>query len=512
MAGFKEYGEYDATGLAELVEKGEVQALELLDEAVSRLDKMNPELNAVVDRWEGDARAELERNGPVKGAFTGVPFLMKDLVAMIEGRRMTSACRFTRDYRAEVSTELYQRYVRAGLVSFGKTNTPELGLAPVTESRLFGPCRNPWDADKTSGGSSGGAAVAVATGVVPMAHGNDGGGSIRMPASCCGLFGLKPSRGRTPTGPLAGHLFSGMAVEHVLSRSVRDSARALDATHGIDPGAPFDAPAPERSFASAAERDPGRLRIGYSLEPMLGYHIHPDCVVAVEATAKLLEGLGHHVEEAKPLPLDFDSARHAYMTLVAGDTSMLIRHFEKIMNRGAIWQEFEPQTWSSKMVGERLSATDFSLSLAELDSVHRQLAQFLDAQQYDVLLSPTLAAPPLKIGEHANPGRDAMVMQILRFLPFLPKPLLHAAMRHSAPDVFTWMAITPLFNATGQPAMSVPIHWNDDGLPLGSHFVARYGQEELLFSLAGQIERAAPWAHRRPRHHVENVVTASGAA
>lgn len=494
MTRFTEYGDYDALGLAELVRAGDVTASELLSEAMARAAAVNPKINAIIEPLHDYARQAIA-NGLPDGPFSGVPFLVKDLIISLEGVPQRNGSRFFNDYIATADSTLAKRYKDAGVVIFGKTNTPEFGVTPITDPELFGSTLNPWNLEHSPSGSSGGSAAAVAARIVPMASGGDGGGSIRTPASCCGLVGLKPTKGRTPSGPVEGDLWYGMAVEHVLTRSVRDSAAMLDATHGQDAGPPNIAPAPERPYLEEVSRDPGRLRIAFSTDPMIGRELHPDCKTAVEKTAKLLEDLGHHVEEATP-KIDREAFIRAFAVLVAADTSALIRQGEISTGRKARRQDFEPRTWALKRLGEAYSSADFAQAYWYLQRVGREVGQFM--QNYDVLLTSTCGTPPPKPGDLSPHGLDRVSVELLNRLPIQklatqPKMVVQVAER-----VYDFMSQTPVANATGQPSMSLPLFWNKAGLPIGSLFTAKFGDESTLFRLAGQLEQAQPWVHKAP--------------
>ncbi|MBT5898917.1 MAG: amidase [Rhodospirillaceae bacterium] len=466
----------DATEQAGLVRRGEVSPSELVEAALARIEKLNPELNAVIRPMDEIARAAArspvaDENAP----FPGVPFLLKDLVAEYAGVAISEGSRFLDGQGASTEdSELVVRLKAAGLIIAGKTNTPEFGLLPTTEPALHGPSCNPWDTSRTTGGSSGGSAAAVAAGIVAMAHANDGGGSIRIPAACCGLFGLKPTRARNPLGPGYGDAGSGLAVEHAVTRSVRDSARLLDATSGPDLGDPYWAPPPERPFADEVGRDPGALRIAISTKALTGAAIDPECRRAVEDTAKLCEDLGHHVEWAEP---QFDETRYlkAFGAAWTGFAAWAIRLWAERYGLEPQEELFEPNTWQMYLSGERRSSGAYLGAIQDIQSTARQVAGFF--KTYDLTLTPTLAQPPVPLGYFAWDGgkRDEFLSHLGEFSGF-----------------------TSLANGTGQPAMSVPLHWTPDNLPVGVHFMARFGAEGTLFRLAGQLEQARPWAHRRP--------------
>jgi amidase len=461
----------DALAQAELVRRKEVKAIELVDAAIERIERLNPPLNAVVTpMYELARKAALDQlpDGP----FAGVPFLLKDLWAEDAGVRFTDGSAFLAGhYVPDQDSELVRRYKRAGLIVVGKTNTSELGILPTAEPRLFGPTRNPWDLSRTTGGSSGGSAAAVAAGLVPMAHANDGGGSIRIPASCCGLFGLKPTRARNPLGPHYGDGFSGLVVEHAVTRSVRDSAALLDATSGPDPGDPYWVPPPARPFLEEVSADPGRLRIAFTTQAPTGVPVHPDCVAAVQDAAALCRELGHEAVEAAPT-LDSRVLTRGFITLWSAGCAWAIDDWARRTGRTPTPDQFEPLTWALSERGRQNSAPALLLALQDLQRITRDIARFFAT--YDVWLTPTLAEPPLPLGTFESP----------------PEEPLRGLRRSGAFAPFTHIA-----NVTGQPAMSVPLFWNAEGLPVGTQFIGRFGDEATLFRLAAQLEAARHWDH-----------------
>ena len=506
----EEYVARDATGLAELVRTGQVTAMELLEIALARIDALDPKLNAVVRLMEEDARHDAARQdrAPREPArqdaarpeaprrpFSGVPFLAKDIISTYAGHPTSSGSRLLAGHVWSEDSELVRRVRATGVSIAGKTNLPEWGLLPVTESELWGPCRNPWDPSRSPGGSSGGSAAAVAAGMVPMAGASDGGGSIRIPASCCGLFGLKPTRGRTPTGPVHGQLWRGAVVEHVLSRSVRDSARMLDALRGADPGAPCPVAEPDTPYGDSVERDPGRLRIAWSSRPTLGSSVHPDCVAAAHDAVTLLEDLGHELVEAEPVVEGAAFAR-SFLVMVAAELGADLDDVTTLLGRRPRRGELEPATWALGLLSRSLPAPRLAAALRHLERVGRTLGQFFE--QYDLWLSPTLATPPPAIGALGPTSRERTILRVLG--AFGSGRLVRAAglLEQVASDAFEFIPWTPIANVTGQPAMSVPLFWNDDGLPIGVHFTARFGDEQTLLRLAGQLERARPWLDRLP--------------
>lgn len=463
----------DATAQAELVRQKELKPVELVNAAIERVDRINSSLNAVILPMYEHGREVA--SGPIPdGPFAGVPFLIKDFLAEYAGFPFSEGSVFLKGYVPGEDSELVKRYKRVGLVFIGKTNTPEFAIGPTTEPRLFGPTHNPWDTTRTPGGSSGGAAAAVASGMVPMAHGNDAGGSIRIPAACCGVFGLKPTRARNPLGPNYGDLISGLVSEHVLTRSVRDSAAMLDATSGPDAGDPYWAPPPARPFAQEAGTNPGRLRIAFSTQTPLGTVLHPDSLASVRDAANLCAELGHEVVEASPT-FDAEAMWHSFTTILSAGFAWAVKDWERRLGREATPELLEPFVWAFTGRGREVSATDYLLALQDLQRISRDVARFFD--DYDVWLAPSLGEPPVPLGTFAYSGGDPFEVR-RRMTAFTP---------------FTFVS-----NVTGQPAMSVPLYWNDDGLPMGSHFAGRFGDEATLFRLAAQLEEARPWAARRP--------------
>jgi amidase len=463
----------DATAQAELVRNKQVKPIELVEAAIERIERLNPEINAVVTPMYDEARRIAEGNIP-QGPFTGVPFLLKDLGPMYAGVRYTNGSAFTKDIIAPIDSTLTTRYKNAGLIVLGKTNTPEFGLVPTTEPKLFGASRNPWDTTKTTGGSSGGSAAAVAAGIVPMAHANDGGGSIRIPASCCGIFGLKPNRARTPLGPLFGDQMNGLTIDHAVTRSVRDSAALLDATAGPETGDPYWAPPPERPYAEEVGADPGSLRIAFTTRTPTGQPLHPDCVAAVKDAVALCEELGHQVSEGSP-PINGEQLEDAFIAMWEAGVASGIDGAAQLLGKTPTPDQFEPLTWALYERGQQVSASRYLNSVSALQLMARGVAGWF--QSYDLWLTPTLGQPPVPLGSFDATDDDpgAGFERAKEFVPF-----------------------TPLQNATGQPGMSVPLYWNTDGLPVGVHFVARFGDEATLFRLAAQLEEARPWANKRP--------------
>ncbi len=466
------YLEQDATGLAALVQSGDVTPDELLDIALARVAALNPRLNAVVNIREEVARAAIS-NGLPDGPFRGVPFLMKDLGAAARDFPTDSGSKLMQGTVWAHDSEIFLRMRATGLVPFARTTSPELGVGPVTESQAYGgPTRNPWNLGHTSGGSSGGSGAAVAAGIVPAAHGSDGGGSVRIPASSCGLVGFKPTRARLPSGPMAGEGWGGMAMDGFLTRSLRDTAALLDAVRGADVGAPYWAPPMEGSFVAAMSRPPDPLRVRYSTRSLTGEALHPDCVEAVENTARLLEGLGHEVEEFHlPADLDVRAMMLAWTRIVACGTALTVRSYlgDTPLDPALI----EGVTHGALTYADTVSGADY---LAAVNAVHafgRRMAHVFD--DCDMLLTPTLAAPPAPVGQYKPDNED--------FLDY----------RTGKGGVFDYSPFTAIFNASGQPSVSLPLHWSGDGLPVGLHLAMGFGDDERLMSLCAQIDAAAPW-------------------
>lgn len=469
--GFSEYAKYDGLGLAELVAKKKVKPIELVDEAIARAEALNPKLNFIVFRDYERARDAAKGKLP-KGPFTGVPFFLKDIFAFAQGMPTRQAARFVPPIHWPHDSLLTKRFRESGLVMLGKTNVPEFGLVPTTESKLYGPARNPWNLDHSTGGSSGGSAAAVAAGVVPLAHANDGGGSIRIPASCCGLVGLKPTRGRVSYAPDFGDVVDGLAIDLVVSRSVRDTAAALDAVAGNVDGDPYWAPPAAASYFESIRRKPKRLRIAFDTKKLDGTALHPDCAAAVKAAAKLCEKLGHAVEEASP-PLDQPTLIPAFMALWSANLASGIDMVARLTGQTPSADQFEGLTWGLYEAGKRVTASEYLLAKGAMQHASRMAANFHET--YDVWLTATLGLPPVKLGTFDMEERDS---------------------QKSFAPLIDYVPFTAMQNVTGQPAINLPLHWNKAKLPIGVQFVGRFGAEETLLKLAAQIEKAQPWAHR----------------
>ncbi|WP_338874602.1 amidase [Spirosoma sp. SC4-14] len=492
---FDEYVQHDATGLAQLVRSGEVTAPELLETAIARAEAVNPELNAIVTPLYDKGR-EMATHLPGDGPFRGVPFLLKDLEFEWAGTPMKSGCRGYQNYVSTTDSEVVRRLKAAGLVFFGKTNTPEFGLTPYTEPQLYGPARNPWKPTHSPGGSSGGSAVAVAAGIVPAASASDGGGSIRIPAACCGLFGLKPSRGRVTLGPRFGELWNGAVIGHSVTRSVRDSAGLLDAIAGPLAGDPYGITPPERPFVEEVSREPGRLRIAFSTQTLIpAQSVDPECVNAVRDAAQLLESLGHTVEEIA-LPYEKSIVTEAFFVNVLSETAATLRELGEYLGRPTQRSDVELNTWAQARLAEGFSATDVAYQKRRWNSLNRSMGQL--HEKYDVFLTPTLPRPPIAIGTFQNKASEQRLLKLVDSLGGLKYLNGSKIVDELAERSLGYISFTVITNMTGQPSMSVPLHWSPDGLPIGTMFAAKLGDEATLFRLAGQLEKARPWFNKRP--------------
>ncbi len=490
-----EYLQHDATGLADLVARREVSAAELLAAALARAEEVEPRLNAIAVRMDAIAQARA-REG-LTGPFAGVPFLLKDIQQDYAGQPTTAGCAPLLKVHATAHSSFTQRCLDAGLVIFGRTATPELGLKAVTEPLVRAPTRNPWSPDRSPGGSSGGAAAAVAAGIVPMAGAADGGGSIRIPAGWCGLLGLKPSRGRVPAGPDCAEVWEGASSDGVLSHSVRDTARMLDAIAGPAEGDPFAIAPPERPFAEEIERPPDPLRIGFSTASPIGSPVHTQAVAAVAQAARLLDGLGHAVEPAAP-EIDGAALARCYLTLYLGQVAADVAAIRA--RTGARASAFELETQLLARLGRVLSAGEYVAARREWNTFGRALGRF--HARYDLWLLPTAAGPPPRIGELALPPLQRAALAASCYLPVGRAMLAAGVVETVARDAFARTPFTQIANLTGTPAISVPLHWaarepGEPTLPFGVQFVARFGQEATLLRLAAQLEQAVPWRQRR---------------
>ena len=460
---------------AELVRSGEASSRELVEASLAAIERLNPELNAVVTL--AAERALEEADGVEAGdprPLAGVPILIKDLIALTEGIRTTNAMAALDDWVPSHDSSTVRRLREAGAIVVGKTNCPELGILPVTEPDRFGPAHNPWDTSRTPGGSSGGSGAAVASGMVGIAHANDGGGSIRIPASCCGLVGLKPSRGRISWAPEFGELAAGWATDGVLTRDVRDSALGLDILAGYEPGDPYWAPDPSAPFIEAVDREPGSLRIAFVTGAPNGAPVDPACVAATQEAAELLESLGHQVQETE---IEADPGYvENFVKVWIGGTQDEIHSWNRITGREMDIERLEPLARQMYDISADLSATDYRGALDWLQRYARQIVAMWS--QVDVLLTPTLALPPLEIGALRPAEGEPPIQMLMNSALFVP--------------------FTPVWNVTGQPAISLPLHQSEEGLPIGVQLVGPPAGEELLISLSAQLEQARPWADRRP--------------
>jgi amidase len=470
----------DATAQADLVRNGEASPAELVASAIRRAESLNPELNAIIHPLYEQGAAAAAGELP-DGPFKGVPFLFKDLGAGLAGQPLYMGVKALKeaDFRLPVDTFLGERFRDAGLVTIGKTNTPELGILPTTEPEIYGPSHNPWDLGRTPGGSSGGSAAAVAAGIVPIAHANDGGGSIRIPASCCGLVGLKPSRGRTSLGPLIGDTMSGLTAELMVSRSVRDVARALEATHGPAPGDPYVAPAPLRPYTEEVGADPGSLRISIVTDPvgMADVDVDPQVISAARQVGEMLEGLGHAVdEEGPPVPEEGFDLVETFLTRWYAGQSEIIDQLGTLLGRELGPDDVEPLTWAMVEEGRRRHSGQYLAAVSQHQGIGRMLGMWFDSG-HDLLLTPTLGELPPPLGSFDQSGPDP-IQTIQRGVPMA--------------------CFTALGNAIGVPAISLPLGWSEDGLPIGVQLIAPLGREDVLLRVASQLEEAHPWSERVP--------------
>lgn len=499
MSSFPEYDQYDGIGLAKLVKDGNISSIELCEEAIRRSEDLNPKLNAIIIWMYDFARKEAEH--PLKDViFGGIPFLLKDVHHSVKGFPMSSGSSLLKNYVPEYDAEIVNRFKKAGVVILGKTNTPEFKLAFVTEPQSFGPRRNPWNLDYSCGGSSGGSAASVAAGIVPMASATDEGGSIRVPASYCGLFGLKPSWGRNPVGPDFDQEWDGMSSSHVITRSVRDSAAMLDAVSGFEYGAPYGIFDKEKPFIEELNREPERLRIAFHMRPAYGKNVHPECRKAVEHACSLLEGLGHVVEEKAPDYQEEDAALNWFIILI-GNEAALVDRLIKTYGKSKVKSNLELTSFAMYSVGKHLKAMDFVKAKRRWRNLGKIMDQMLNT--YDMVLTPTLGEPPVAVGSQQPGQKDRFSMKLIS--SFVGKLILSSSkLTHSILEELTTnimkgqMPFTLIANITGQPAMTVPLYWSNEELPCGVQFVGRYGGEAKLLRLAGKLEKAQPWFGKKP--------------
>lgn len=472
---FEDIKHYDALGLAELIRQRTITPEELLDAVIDQIEAVNPRINAVVVKLYDLARKHLMEGNP-EGIFAGVPFLLKDATGMLDGTSLTVGCRALKDNICDYDSTLVTRLKQAGLVILGKTSSPEFALLPTTESLLWGPTRNPWNLALSTGGSSGGAAAVVAAGLLPMAHASDGGGSIRVPASCCGVFGLKPTRGRLPVGPFYTDLNMSSMNEGVITRTVRDCAAFLDATCGYEAGDPIHAPIPERPFLNEIGVEPGNLKIAFTTCGLLGAEVHPDCIQAVKEAALLCSDLGHILLEDYPV-LDSEALMDAFKGGLSVAPAGRIKMLESAFGKQLGDNDIEPLTSELARIGAAYPATAIGGWQQEIGVAIRQVGYYMEENRIDLLLSPVTSRPAPEIG----------------YFDFCPDQPSRALQRVADYLQFTW-----LWNSAGVPAMSVPLYWNRAGMPIGVQFIARTGGESHLLRLASQLELARPWRDRYP--------------
>ena len=485
---FNEYRQHDAYSLAQLVKAKDITRQELLEAAYARVEQVEPHINAINFMLPMDQVVN-----PNEGSFSGVPFLFKDLYLDIPSMPTSSGSKALKGYYPKKDTELVRRYLATGVTVFGKTSTPEFGLMGITEPDAFGPCCNPWDVSRSPGGSSGGSAAAVAAGVVPMASGGDGGGSLRIPASACGLFGFKPSRGRVPCGPLVGEYWQGAVQEHVLSRSVRDSAIMLDAINGSDSGAPFYMPH-EKDFYQATLEMPQSLTIGLCVQTPMGGKPEKDITDTFMLFAEQLSKLGHHVEEVT-LPYSGDILLEAYLGIYYGEVAADIEWAEEVLGRKLKFDELELTTWVLAKLGEKRTAKDVVQLRRKWNLLAREMGRF--HRKYDLLLSPVLTQKPPRIGQLKPKPSEQVALSCFYRLGLLGLVEKTGMIDKVAEQNLQVMPYTQIANLTGQPAMSLPI-WFGNELPVGAQFIAANGNDRLLFQLAGQLEQAFPWFDKHP--------------
>lgn len=490
-----DFYKYDGIALGNLIRRGEIEASELLEYVITRIEKINPKINAVIYKLYDQARDDLKKltdhqtaNRSNIDSFKGVPYLLKDLIAESKGTPFSEGSKAIDGYISKIDTELVKRLKNAGMIITGKTNAAEFGLLPASETLFHGSTVNPWDSKLTSGGSSGGSAAAVAAGIVPMAHGNDGGGSIRIPASCCGLFGLKPTRGRNPIGPLFGDIGGGILHEHAVTRTVRDSAALLDITSGPDIGDPYYAPQKSRLFADEVGENVGSLKIGFLTKVPDGWNeetkIHPDCLEAVKDAAGLCDSLGHYIEEIDADVLGFPEIPQKFGVVFACFVGQAVAYWERELGRQISQDGLESITWKMYQDGKNITGADYLAAMEELQRFSRKIAHWYHDNKYDALLSPTMRIPPTKLGDFVLTKED-------------PTKWIRSAL--------SFVVFTRTQNITGQPAMSVPLYWNKDNIPIGVQFAGPFGDEATLFRLAAQLEQARPWADKIPPIHVSRL-------
>jgi len=500
MTYFAEYDQLDGIGLVKLVRDGEINATELCEEAIRRAEDLNPKLNAIITPFYDFAREAAKRSRP-NAPFNGVPFLLKDAHHALKGFAMSSGSKLLRDFVPQNDAEIVKRFKKVGLIILGKTNTPEFKLAYVTEPKAFGPTRNPWNPNYSPGGSSGGSAAAVAARIVPLASATDEGGSIRVPASCCGLFGLKPSRGRNPVGPDFDEEWDGMSTSHVITRSVRDSAAILDAVSGPEVGAPYGVNTKEKSFFEVINREPKHLRIGFHTRSAYGRKVHPECVKAVGKACMLLESLGHDVEEVVPAYQEEDVALNYFIILI-GNAAALVDKLVQTYGQSKVRRDLELSNYALYSIGQRLKVLDFVKAKRRWRQFGTTMDQMLN--KFDTILTPTLGEPPVLVGSQQPRKSDQRSMKLINSwagkLILSSRKLTYSILDELIQNTMKGqMPFTIIANITGQPAMSVPLHWTEDGLPCGVQFIGRLGEDANLLRIAAQLEKVQPWVDRKPK-------------
>jgi amidase len=484
------YQNYDGLGLAELIKKKELHPKEVVAEAIKTIEQHNPKLNAVINKFYASAEIMAE-NVELQGSFAGVPMLVKDIAQEIGGERITFGSKAYQNYRSKADSNYIKNVRKTGAIFLGQTNIPEFALMGITEPEIYGPARNPWNTDHTPGGSSGGSAAAVASGMVPIAGANDGGGSIRIPGAYCGLFGMKPTRGRTPVGPFYGRYWQGASVDLILSRSVRDSAAMLDAISDFEKGAAFHVLPFESSYLNQVHTGINKkLNIAFTVQSPLGTEVQPDCKEAVLKTAKYLEAIGHNVVE-KEASTDGKILAHSYLTMYFGEVAALLTSLNDVLGRKVTMSDVEMTTWIIGLVGKATSAEEFVLGLREWDKAAIEMETFHET--YDLYMTPTTAMLPARIGELQPSKSEKLAMQAAGKLGVggILKKL--GIVEQVAQNNLKRTPFTQLANLTGQPAMTVPVHLSQNGLPVGVQFMAARGREDLLYSLAGELEQSDLW-------------------
>jgi amidase len=501
MGDFAEYEQYDGVGLATLIRNDEIKAVDVCEEAIRRAEALNPKINAIITPLYDYARKALGVL-PVDGSFSGVPFLLKDAHHALKGETLSYGSALLKQNVADIDAEIVRRFKQCGLVILGKTNTPEFKIGYVTEPKAFGITRNPWNPEFTPGGSSGGSAAAVAARIVPLASGTDEGGSIRVPASCCGLFGLKPSRGRNPVGPDFDLEWDGVSTSHVITRSVRDSAAILDAVSGYEFGAPFWSPPHHRPFIDEVSTEPEPLTIGFHTRSAFGREVHAECKEAVRQTCRLLNELGHQVEEIELAYKEEEMALDWFIVML-GNFAAHVEKLISVYGRNAVKHNLEERSYASYRIGSNLKAVDVINAKRKWRTYGYIMGQTL--QKYDLILTPTIGEPPIPVGSVGPSKSDQRAMKLLSSMVGKIMTANRKVIFSIIEDIIQKLMVTQLpftliANITGQPAMSVPLYWTENGLPCGVQFLARIGDEAALLRMAGQLEKAKPWADKKPRN------------